>query len=251
MNFSDCRVITNRVLTADYYLLETEANQPVVKMGQFYMLRAWGNDPVLSRPISVYDVGKGANGNITVSFVYRVIGRGTRLFAGLRPNDTISLLGPLGNSFPDLAPDRSKGNVAVVGGGAGIAPLYLAVKQIKEAHPCARVDVYLGFSAEPFLVREFESAADRVTVNVGGFITDEVDPAGYDQILSCGPEIMMKVLYEKCRAAGVGERLFVSLEGRMACGVGVCFVCSRPVGGSNKKVCKDGPVFPAEEVFGR
>ena len=248
MNFSASRVLSNRNLSADYYLLKValgdasgdaigDAVGDTVRMGQFYMIRAWEHEPVFSRPISVYDADSGS-----VAFVYRVVGRGTEIFAGLRPDDPISLLGPLGNGFPD-----AEGKVALVGGGAGIAPLYLATKQIKAAHPGSRVEVFLGFSGEPFLVKEFESAADRVVVNVGGFITDEINPSGYDQILSCGPEIMMKVLYEKCR--GSGARVHVSLESRMACGVGACFVCSRPVGGSNKKVCKDGPVFPAEEVF--
>ena len=237
MNFSTCRVLSNRNLSADFYLLEVEGKNPV-RMGQFYMLRAWEHNPVLSRPISVYDAG-----NNRVAFVYRVVGRGTGVFAALKSYDAISLLGPLGNGFPDVG-----GKVALVGGGAGVSPLYLAAKQIKAVHAGCRVDAFLGFSGEPFLVKEFESAADRVIVNVGGFVTDEIDPAGYDHILSCGPEIMMKVLYEKCRTTGT--KLYVSLENRMACGVGACFGCSRPVGGSNKKVCKDGPVFPAEEVFG-
>ena len=238
MNFSACRVLSNQNLSADYYLVKV-ASGDAVRMGQFYMVRAWEHEPVFSRPLSVYDAGGGC-----VAFVYRAIGRGTNIFAALKPDDPVSILGPLGNGFPDV-----KGRVALVGGGAGIAPMYLAAKQIKAADPGARVDVFLGFSEEPFLVKDFEGAADRVTVNVGGFITDEIDPAGYDHILSCGPEIMMKVLYEKCRTIGAGASIHVSLESRMACGVGACFVCSRPVGGSNKKVCKDGPVFSAEEVF--
>jgi dihydroorotate dehydrogenase electron transfer subunit len=240
MNFSACKVLSNQRLSSDFYLLEAEG-QSCVKMGQFYMLRAWEHYPVLSRPISVFDA---ANGRI--SFVYRAVGQGTGIITTLKSGDTVSLLGPLGNGFPDV-----EGTVALVGGGAGIAPLYLAVKQIKAAHPGCCPDVFLGFSGEPFLVREFESTAGRVIVNTGGFITDDIDPAGYDHILTCGPEIMMKVLFEKARNAGAKASIHVSLENRMACGVGACFACSRPVGGSNKKVCKDGPVFPAEEVFGR
>ena len=239
MDFSTCRVLSNQNLSDDYYLLKV-ASGDKVRMGQFYMIRAWKHHPVFSRPLSVYDAGKDY-----LSFVYRAIGRGTNIFAEQKPGASIELLGPLGNGFPD-----AEGKVALVGGGAGIAPLFLAAKQIKAAHPESRVEVFLGFSGEPFLVKEFEDAADRVTVNVGGFITDEIDPRNYDRILSCGPEIMMKVLHEKCRSTGASAKVYVSLEGRMACGVGACFVCSRPVGGSNKKVCKDGPVFPAEEVFG-
>ena len=246
MNYSACRVLSNRNLSDDYFLLEVargdtsgDAAGDAVKMGQFFMIRAWGHEPVFSRPLSVYDAGSGS-----VAFVYRMIGRGTKMFAALKSDDPISILGPLGNSFPE-----SKGKVALVGGGAGIAPLYLAAKQIKAANPESQVDVFLGFNGKTFLVKEFENAATCVIVNVGGFITDEIDPKGYDQILSCGPEIMMKVLYEKCRSTRASARVYVSLESRMACGVGACYVCSRLIGGSNKKICKDGPVFPAEEVF--
>jgi dihydroorotate dehydrogenase electron transfer subunit len=135
----------------------------------------------------------------------------------------------------------------MVGGGAGIAPLYLGAKQYR----CAgcTVDLYLGFSGAAFLTDEYRDRADRVTVNVGGFITDAIDPSGYDAIFTCGPESKMRALWEKCKVCGVGGRLFVSLEARMACGVGACYGCSKRTAGGNKKVCKDGPVFPAQEVL--
>jgi dihydroorotate dehydrogenase electron transfer subunit len=149
----------------------------------------------------------------------------------------------------------------MVGGGAGIAPLYLGAKQYKAAG--CTVDLYLGFSGAAFLTDAYQDCADRVTVKVGGFITDAIDPAGsgadtpYDALFTCGPEIMMRVLWEKCKACGVGGKLFVSLEAHMACGVGACYGCSRKtargtslhVAVGNKKVCKVGPVFPAQEVF--
>ncbi|GHT64403.1 dihydroorotate dehydrogenase [Spirochaetia bacterium] len=238
MEFTKNRILSNKQLCRDYYLTETDGNGQV-QMGQFYMLRSWGNIPVLSRPISVFNADQGR-----ISFVYKVIGLGTVVFAGLKPGDPIELLGPLGNGYPD-----AEGKIALVGGSAGVAPLYLAARQIKAAHPKSGVDMYMGFSDKPFLTKEYEEAADQVVVNVGGFITDEIDPEKYDAIFTCGPEIMMKALYEKCQKAGAHSRLWVSLESRMACGLGACFVCSRPVGGANKKICKDGPVFPAEEVF--
>ena len=239
MNFSASKVISSQPLSSGYYLLTIEHQQPV-KMGQFYMLRAWEDYPFLSRPFSVFDAGKDS-----ISFVYHVVGKGTAIFSSLKPGGNINVLGPLGNGFPNI-----KGNAALVGGGAGNAPLYLAAKQIKAANPNCRLDTFLGFSGEPFLTDAFEGAADSVFVKTGGYIPDDVNPAAYDYILSCGPEAMMKALYEKCRAAGKGGQLYISMESRMACGVGACFVCSCLVEGSNKKICKDGPVFPAEKVFG-
>jgi dihydroorotate dehydrogenase electron transfer subunit len=239
-------VRSNRQVSPGFYLLDAELPDPdsipAIRAGQFCMLRSWDRIPVLSRPVSVFD----AEGS-RVSFLYKTVGRGTARFSRLKPGDSLTIQGPLGNGFPDVT-----GRIAMVGGGAGIAPLYLAAKQYHAAngaHAARRVDLYLGFSGAAFLTEEYREIADRVTVNTGGFITDAVDPSGYDAIFSCGPEIMMKVLWEKCKACGVGDKLFVSLEARMACGVGACYGCSRKTAGGNKKVCKDGPVFPAEEVF--
>jgi dihydroorotate dehydrogenase electron transfer subunit len=268
-------VLANRSLGDNFYLLETgrPSGEPP-RGGQFYMLRAWETYPVLSRPISVFDAPENR-----LVFLYKVQGEGTRIFSRLREGDPITLQGPLGRGFPEAG-----GTVALVGGGAGIAPLYLAAKQLKAALGDAqdtsrgtagngaqggawggapgdaqgavhsgrcRVELFLGFSGAPFLTGPFEAAADRLTVKTGGFITDVVgDPGRYDRIFACGPEAMMEALFAKCEAAGAGDRLYVSLESRMACGTGACFVCSRKTRGGNKKVCKEGPVFPAREVFG-
>jgi dihydroorotate dehydrogenase electron transfer subunit len=205
------------------------------------MIRAWETYPVLSRPLSVFDAGEER-----LTFLYKAAGKGTGLFSGLRAGDRLDLLGPLGRGFPDL-----KGTIALVGGGAGIAPFYLGAKQIKAAHPECPPELFLGYSGKPFLTGEFKALSKRLTVNSGGFITDEIpNPSAYDYIFTCGPEAMMRAHFDKCEAAGVGDKLYVSLESRMACGAGACFVCSRETSGGNKKVCKDGPVFKAREVFG-
>jgi dihydroorotate dehydrogenase electron transfer subunit len=236
------QVISNKKAGDGFYLLETgRPAGPLPRMGQFYMIRAWETCPVLSRPLSVFDAEEGR-----VSFLYKLAGAGTTFFSGLKEGDRLALLGPLGTGFPEPA----GGSVALVGGGAGIAPFYLGSKQIRAAGGC-RTELFLGFSGEPFLTGQFGAAADRLVVNAGGFITDEIDnPADYDYIYACGPEAMMRALFTKCEAAGAGGKLYVSLESRMACGVGACFVCSRETSGGNKKVCKDGPVFKAREVFG-
>ncbi|MDR1621365.1 MAG: dihydroorotate dehydrogenase electron transfer subunit [Synergistaceae bacterium] len=236
------KIISNERLSRDFFRMRVECSNEA-RMGQFYMLRAWRQYPVLSRPISVFDSDGG-----TVSFLYKVVGRGTEIFSGLKAEDDITLLGPLGSAFPEVS-----GKIALVAGGAGIAPFYLATKQLKakqlEAYPGCQVDLYLGFSDRPLLTDDYRKTADNVTVNVGGFITDEIDPAGYDHIFACGPEAMMRALYEKCKESGAAGKVYVSLENRMACGVGACLVCSCRTSGGNKKVCKDGPVFKGEAVF--
>lgn len=235
------KVLSNESLGDGFWLLRAEEKNEA-RMGQFYMLRAWEHYPVLSRPISVYDADAE-----TVSFLYKVVGEGTELLAGLKPGEELTLDGAHGNGFPAL---NDKKKIALVGGGVGIAPLYLAAKTYKRENPDSVVDVYLGFSGEPLLTEEFQAAADSVTVNVGGFVTDDIDPCAYDAIVTCGPTIMMKVLYQKCVKLRAKAPLYVSMENRMACGIGACLVCSCKTSGGNKKVCKDGPVFLGSEVFG-
>ncbi len=233
------KVLENKKITDDFYLMKVETVNNA-DMGQFYMLRAWDRYPVLSRPISVFD----ADGK-SVSFLYKIVGQGTEIFKGLKPGDDITVDGPHGNGFPEV-----KGKIALVGGGVGIAPLYLTAKKLKAYDPANTVDVYLGFSDQALLTDCYEAVADSVTVNVGGFVTDDIDPCQYDYIMTCGPEIMMKVLYKKCVAAGASAPVYVSMENRMACGIGACLVCTCKTKGGNKRACKDGPVLMGSEVFG-
>nr|WP_298512164.1 dihydroorotate dehydrogenase electron transfer subunit [uncultured Marvinbryantia sp.] len=235
------KVTSNRALGEDFYLMRVEEENNA-RMGQFYMLRAWETYPVLSRPISVYDADKES-----VSFLYKVVGKGTELLCQLKEGDEITLDGAHGNGFPSLA---DKKRIALVGGGVGIAPLYLAAKTYKKENPDCTVDIYLGFSGTPVLTEEFETVCDRLTVNVGGFVTDDIDPNAYEAIVTCGPTIMMKVLYSKCVKCQAAAPLYVSMENRMACGIGACLVCSCRTANGNRKVCKDGPVFLGSEVFG-
>lgn len=232
-------ILSNENIAADFWLLKartTPARQPA--MGQFYMLRAWDTEPLLSRPISVFDADED-----TVSFLYRVLGRGTKIISECKAGDSLTLLGPLGKGFSKVT-----GRTALVGGGAGIAPLHFAAREIRRSGTTASLDIFLGFSGSPMLETPYRLLCDTLTVQSGGFITGAVKAEEYDCILTCGPEPMMKALAEKCR--GLPVRLELSLESRMACGTGACLVCSRGTAGGSKKVCKDGPVFDAREIYG-
>lgn len=232
------KIISNIKLSKDFYLMRVEEKNSA-KMGQFYMLRAWETYPVLSRPISIYDADSDS-----ISFLYKVVGKGTKYFSTLEAGDEISLEGPLGTGFPSV-----KGKIALVGGGVGIAPFYLVAKELKETYRDVKIDIYLGFSDEVILKDEFEKLCDKLTINVGGFITDEIDTREYDTIMTCGPEIMMKVLYDKCKKEGTKDKLYVSMENRMACGIGACLVCTCKTSKGNKRACKEGPVMLGKEVF--
>ena len=231
-------ILQNEQVSDDFYLMKVKKENQAA-MGQFYMLRAWNEYPVLSRPISVFDADPE-----TVSFLYKVVGKGTEIFTKLKAGDEITLDGPHGNGFPEV-----KGKIALVGGGVGIAPLYLTAKTLKKLDPDTKVDIYLGFSGQPILTDRYEAVADQVKVNVGGFVTDDIDPREYDFILTCGPEIMMKVLYRKCRDLKAKAPVYVSMENRMACGIGACLVCTYKTSKGNRRACKDGPVMLGNEVF--
>ncbi|QWU13988.1 dihydroorotate dehydrogenase electron transfer subunit [Paenibacillus sophorae] len=227
-------VISNERLADNVYHLRVSGDYGG-ETGQFYMLRAWGAYPVLSRPLSIHQVEDDG-----IEFLYHVVGEGTELFSQLTPGDSINLEGPFGSGFPAVT-----GRVALVGGGIGIAPLLYCAREIPGC------DVYLGFSREPFRTEEFRPYAAKLTVDVGGLILDNVDFAEYDHIFVCGPHPMLKAAQLKGIAAatsGSPVNVYLSLENRMACGIGACLVCSVSCKDGQRKACADGPVFLAEEV---
>ncbi|MDR1017108.1 MAG: dihydroorotate dehydrogenase electron transfer subunit [Lachnospiraceae bacterium] len=255
------KIIENYRVSKDFFLMRValgDIKSEDVRMGQFFMLRSGKNYPLLSRPISVFDVDSDS-----VSFLYQVVGEGTKIFSELKAHDNIEIDRPHGNGFPSVS-----GRIALVGGGVGVAPLYFTAKQLSENSGFngendiekdlsdrantfleTSIDIYLGFREEPALIERYEDIANKVIVNLGGFITDDIDTREYDYILSCGPTPMMKALYNKCKEQNSKAKLYVSMENRMACGIGACLVCTCETTKGNKRACKDGPVFLANEVF--
>ena len=242
----EARLISSECLTEDVVELHFElAGQPdglTPKPGQFAHLAAPG--VFLRRPISIAGFDPAKN---RVRFIVRIMGEGTRNLAVMRPGETIKILLPLGNPFPII----SSGDIWLVGGGLGVAPLlYLAGSLSGTARGLRS---FLGFGDERsvFGVEEM-SGLSEMTLDIGGFITDKVSAALASArpgaVFSCGPMPMLRALKKICAARGVP--LYVSLEERMGCGVGACLVCACAAGGAAgyKRVCKDGPVFDAREV---
>lgn len=224
-------IIENKFLKDDMYLMKVEGNFKG-EMGQFYMLRTESNYPFLSRPISICDIDENS-----ITFLYKVFGEGTKMFSKLKAGDKIKLEGPYGNGFSKVS-----GKIALVGGGIGIAPLYLVAKNIPNC------DAYLGFRNEAVLVDEFKEVCKEVVVcENNDFVTNYLDVNKYDYILTCGPTPMMKSLVKMTE--NTNTKIMVSLENHMACGVGACLVCTCKTKSGNKKTCKDGPVFWGEEVI--
>ena len=141
------KIIENTYIGEDMYQMKVQGEFKG-RMGQFYMLRAWDTYPTLSRPISIHDIDENS-----ITFLYKVVGEGTKIFSRLTPGDNIKLEGPYGNGY-----QKVEGKVALVGGGIGVAPLYLVAKNIPNC------DAYLGFRNEPILIDKYEEVykADKL-----------------------------------------------------------------------------------------
>lgn len=231
-------VLENKRLAEGTHLLTLSGAAPGCA-GQFYILRAAsGYDPFLGRPVSLCLADEQAG---TVSFFIQTVGRGTAQLCALLPGQTIEAQGPYGNGYP-----LEHGRAVLVGGGAGIAPLLQLAKSLRGSEASRIIDVYLGFRETPLLTDAFERYADAVSVDVGGFVTDKADFSLAATYYACGPAPMLRAA--ATRAAKADARLYVSLEKRMACGVGACLGCTCQTAHGAKRVCKDGPVFDYREV---
>lgn len=216
--------------------------------GNFVQMRPLLGNVLLRRPLGIGDA-EPEKGRI--SLVYRVLGRGTGTFSGLSAGDRVNVLGPLGHGF-----SMDFKRPLLVGGGMGLSPLLFYAGRMG-----GKAEILMGGknASEMFWTELFAPYAAKIHVatddgSLGekGFPTDLLPDllkcGGYDGLISCGPEIMMKKSAKIARAAGLPCQ--VSLERRMACGLGACLSCSIDTrDGTRKKVCKDGPVFWAEEVF--
>lgn len=243
LSFKENKVAENIEISNGIYKLVVKGKYDVLP-GQFFMLKGWNNEPFLPRPISVHNAD-----DESVTFLYELKGEGTRQLSCLKPEDSISMLGPLGNGF-DI--DEIKGKVAVISGGIGTAPMLLLVKELKKRN--INVDFHAGFRDKPYIIEEFKKYADKVFISTEsgieghrGYVTDNFSPEKYDTVLCCGPEIMMKKVTNMCIEKDV--QIYVSMEKKMACGIGACLGCTCKTKIGNKRTCKDGPVFDGRDVI--
>ena len=235
---------SNERLTPAVWRMTLEGDtQWITAPGQFVNVELDGC--YLRRPISVCDWDER-----TITLIYKVVGEGTALMAGLRPGARLDLLTGLGNGF-----DVTKGSrrELLVGGGVGVPPLYnLAKRLLADGREVA---VVLGFNtaAEVFFRDEFAQLGCRVVVatadgteGVRGFVTDAIRESGltYDYFYACGPLPMLRALSDATKCSGQ-----LSFEERMGCGFGACMGCSCKTKYGNKRICKEGPVLTKEEVI--
>ena len=209
--------------------------------GQFINIKLDGR--FLRRPISVCDVSDN-----TVTIIYKVVGEGTKQMSESPVGTEWMTLTGLGNGYDT---SLSGNRPLLIGGGAGVPPMYLLAKKLISEGK--RPSVILGFGAknQVFYKEKFTKLGltVAVTTNDGsegtrGFVTDEMDNFDYTYFYTCGPEPMLKAIYNKSKTSGQ-----LSFEERMGCGFGACMGCTCETKYGNKRICRDGPVLVKEEII--
>ena len=232
-------------------LLEEKTVAALAKPGQFVSVYCHDRSRLLPRPISICEADPAAG---TVRLVYRIAGEGTREFAALKTGDMVEILGPLGNGFPL---EEAEGKKAfLIGGGIGIPPLVELAKRLP-----GKKQIIAGYRDELFLTQELSRrgelfiATEDGSTGTKGNVLDCIRENGLtaDIIFACGPTPMLRAL----KAYAETEKIpcYLSLEQRMACGIGACLACvchttekDEHSQVKNKRICAEGPVFEAGEI---
>ena len=241
---------TNEQIAKNVYRMQLCGDTTGILPGQFVNIRVEGQ--FLRRPISVCNVEQPLNNTTQplnhatqlLTIIYKVVGVGTEAMSRLPIGTQLDVLTVLGNGY-----DLSKAGDAplLVGGGVGVPPMYMLARQLREAGKAVRVILGFNTQDEVFYEEEFRALGCDVTVTtvdgshgVKGFVTNALD-GQQSYYYTCGPLPMIKALLQ---AAGTNGE--VSMEERMGCGFGACMGCTIQTTQGPKRVCKEGPVFPAE-----
>ena len=228
---------SNEQIAKNVYRMQLGGDTTDILPGQFVNIRVQGQ--FLRRPISVCNITDGV-----LTIIYKVVGVGTEAMSHLPVGTQLDILTVLGNGY-DLT--QAGNTPLLVGGGVGVPPMYMLARQLRELGKNVRVVLGFNTKDEVFYEEEFRALGCDVTVTtvdgshgVKGFVTNALD-GQQSYYYTCGPLPMIKALLQ---AAGThGE---VSMEERMGCGFGACMGCTIQTTQGPKRVCKEGPVFPAE-----
>ena len=228
--------------------LRTEHIAAHAKAGQFVSVYCNEGSRLLPRPISICEIDRKDG---AIRLVYRVAGKGTAEFSGMRTGMQLKVVGPLGNGFP-----QKNKKAFLIGGGIGIPPMLELAKELD----CEK-QIVLGFRDELFLLEDFRNrgqiyiATEDGSAGTEGNVLDAIRENGLDAdiIYACGPTPMLRAIKEY--AAEQNIECWISMEERMACGIGACLACvckskekDAHSNVKNKRICKEGPVFLAQEV---
>lgn len=236
------QIIQNEPLTQSVYRLSLQGDvSHITDPGQFINIQIKGL--YLRRPISVYDVGEN-----TVTVIYKVVGKGTEILSQMSVGESLDVLTGLGNGYDTRVSGESP---LLVGGGVGVPPLYWLARTLVAEGKSPKVILGFNTEKEVFCQRDFEALGCAVTVTtvdgssgIPGFVTDAMKDSEYTYVYTCGPEPMLKAVYQCSETEGQ-----FSFEERMGCGFGACMGCSCETLTGNKRICKEGPVLRKEEIL--
>ena len=234
-------IVSQKRLTSDIVEINLKGNtDAITNCGQFVNIMLDGF--YLRRPISICDYSEQG-----IKLIYKIVGSGTHAMSKLQAGDKLDILTGLGNGFNVNVVCQ---HPLVIGGGVGVPPIYRLTKELIKLGK--KPTVILGFNDKNSVFYEDEFKALGVDVIVTtvdgsyalkGFVTDAIATLDYDYFFTCGPEPMLKAIYNTCKTQGQ-----LSFEERMACGFGVCMGCSCETKYAYKRICKDGPVLLKDEV---
>lgn len=251
--------LTSRLeLSPGYFQLQMHAPEIAAAAwpGQFLQIRVAEPgvvDPLLARPISIQQVQPDTG---EISVIFKVVGRGTARLAGLHDGSTLCVLGPIGNGFH--IPDAARA-IALVAGGVGMPPLFFLAETLRRARREVSILCCFGgrSAADLLLLPQWEAlnvtmllATDDGSRGHHGLVTtllrSQLAAHPIDFLAACGPRPMLRAVQRLAQDLGIAGQL--SLEARMACGIGACLGCVCATVAGNRRVCVDGPVFPLDEV---
>ncbi len=257
----EASVLENKELIKDHYLLTLHPLEKTRKPepGNFFMVSVeTGLDPLLKRPLSIHRRTREG-----FQLLYRIAGKGTKILSGKRPDDLLEIIGPLGNGFPV---SRGEDDIILVAGGIGIAPLFcLAESLLKKKGGGSRILFYGARTRDEVLcMDELKSIGIETVISTDdgtsgergdivrvlkNFLSRSSSSATNHLLYACGPEPMLKSL--SALAMEYNLKGYFALEQNMACGLGTCLGCVVNTVHGYKRVCKEGPVFPIEEILWR
>ena len=245
---TDAEIILQRQTARDTFLITVAATKIAhdAVPGNFIMVKIPDDAHILRRPLGIADADLTRG---TISFVYKTIGAGTKKLAALVSGECINIMGPLGNGF-SLDAHRP----LLVGGGLGLAPLLYYAKCVEGADVLmggrSAADMFWTTLFKPY-VKNIFVATDDGTMGTQGFAVDLlpklIKDGDYDCVIAVGPLAMMEITGKIAQKNSLPCQ--VSLENRMGCGLGACLSCAVDTTKGRKKICADGPVFWAKEVW--
>ena len=234
-------VTSNEKIAKNTYKMCLLGDTEGIAAGQFVNFKLDGF--YLRRPISVCDLC-----GDTLTVIYKTVGKGTEAMAKMQSGEKILTLTGLGNGYDTSSSGK---HPLLIGGGAGVPPMYLLCKKLTAQGKTCSVILGFGSADEVFFEDEFRALGASVTVTTAdgsygtrGFVTDAIGKYSYTYFYTCGPEPMLKAVFDASSTSGQ-----FSFEERMGCGFGACMGCSCETKYGKKRICKDGPVLTKEEII--